>query len=393
MLRSASLVLAALLLAPVPAALAKEESKIQIRLETPTGSGPGNGNGVGKGAVRGDVRTHLQGSKVILQLRVRGLEPDAGYALLCLDGEADPEPALLFSFETGGSGSANLTHDLSKGDDPEAPRDPRGKLLQVVDADDDEILSGWLYGDPADDGPHTKVKERTRLAPDPDADPAGQVEASYRTLPNGRSSLSVATRHIPQGDYELFVDGALVAEFSPNPAGNAKLDFRTRPGKGKGPKKVKPHRKKQQLSFDPRRKLIEVRLDDGTLLFSGPMIAQVQGLNVCAESSAQSPLSGASGSGELSRELESDCETALDVFVMDVAAGPYDVYVDGALVGGFEAVDDAGSVTGGVRFDPTPDDPDEELLDFAIDSGLPVEIFAGGADPDVDVPVLTGSLP
>ena len=391
MLRTAVLVLAAFLLAPAPAALAKEESKIQIRLQSPSGVGPGTGNGIGKGAVRGDVRTHLQGSRVILKLRVRGLEPDASYALLCFEDEGDPEPALLFSFETGRSGSANLTHPLAKGDDPEAPRDPRGKLLVVVDADDDEILQGWLYGEPEDDGPHTKIKERTRLAPDPDTDPDGQVKATYRLLPNGRASLSVATRRIPQGDYQLFVDGEVVADFSPNPAGNAKLDFRTKPGKG--PKRVRPHRKKQQLDFDPRRKLIEVRRDDGTLFFAGPMLAQIEGLNVCAESSEQSLLSGASGSGELLREVESDCETALEISVMDVAAGLYDVYVDGDRVGDFEAVDDAGTVSGGVRFDPTPDDADEELLDFAIDSGLPVEIFEGGADPDVDSPVLTGALP
>lgn len=283
MLRITALALAALLLGPAPAALAKEESKIQIRLEAPSGNS----------SARGEVRTRFQGSRLQLQLRVRGLEPDAPYALLCLEDAGDPAPAELFSFETGGSGSANVKRDLAEGD---PPCDPRGKLLVVVDAVDDAVLEGWLYGDVADDGPKTKVKERTGLAPDPDADPEGRVEALYRTLPNGRGSLSVATRHISEGDYELLVDGVLVAGFSPNSGGNAKLDFRIWPGKAKGPKKPKPHRKKQLLDFDPRCKEIEVRLVDGPVLFAGPMLAQFEafeGLDSCAEPSDPGSLSRA----------------------------------------------------------------------------------------------------
>jgi hypothetical protein len=32
-----------------------------------------------------------------------------------------------------------------------------------------EIVGGWLYGEPEDDGPMTKVKEVTDLEPDEDA--------------------------------------------------------------------------------------------------------------------------------------------------------------------------------------------------------------------------------
>jgi len=405
MLRSALLLAAASLLLPTPAAFAKEESKIQIRLLSPSNGngngnaignaiGNGNGNGNGGSGMRGDVRTHLQGSKVVLQLRVRGLEPDSEYALLCLESETATEAAELLRFSTGANGSANLTQNLAKTEDPEAPADPRGKLLSLVDAGDQEVLRGWLYGAPEDDGPQTKVKERTQLADDEASDPSGRVDATYQRLPNGQGKLAVDARGIPAGDYRLLVDGVEVAVFSPNPGGNAKLDFRTKPGKGKGPKKVKPHQKKQQLDFDPRRKLVEVQLEDGTPMFAGPMLAQVDGLNVCSESAVESALTGAGAeTGTVRREVESDCETALEVAVSDVTAGSYDLYVDGNLVVSFDAADDGGTVVGGARFDPTPDSAEEFALDFAIAAGLPVEIFAMGADPQVDAPLLTGTLP
>jgi hypothetical protein len=48
---------------------------------------------------------------------------------------------------------------------------------------------------------------------------------------------------------------------------------------------------------------------------------------------------------------------------------------------------------GYVRFDPTPDAGEEELvLDFPVAPGLFVDVFNEGADPDVDLPVLSGEL-
>jgi hypothetical protein len=376
-------------------ATAKEESKIQIRLTDPNAPGNGHGNGIGGGAVRADVHTQLQGNKVILRLRARGLEPNTEYALLCKESEEATESAELVRFTTGGSGSANVTQNLAKADDVEAPADPRGKYLAIADGADTslEIVGGWLYGEPQNDGPMTKIKELTVLAPNPDAAPSGEVRARYDMRPNGHGTLSIDMRRVPANDYELLVDGVLVAELTPNSAGNAKADFQTKPINGQGAGHAKPHRKKQQLSFDPRRKEILVQLGDGTAMFSGPMLAQIQGLNVCSTVSSETPLEGATGSGSAALEIEADCETAFEVAVSGVAAGSYDLYVGGALVATFEAADDgSGTVTGGVRFDPTPDAADELLLDFEVGSGSLVEVFNAGADPNVDVPVLTGTL-
>jgi len=289
-----------------------------------------------------------------------------------------------------------VTQNLSKTDDPEAPADPRGKFLAIADAADEtlEIVGGWLYGEPQDDGPMTKIKEVTDLAPDASASPAGQVAARYDMRPNGHGKLSISMRGVPSEDYEVLVDGVPVTTLTPNPAGNAKADFQTRSNPGKGSGMVKPHHKKQQLNFDPRRKEILVRLSDGTPMFSGPMLAQIEGLNVCSPSSVDSPLSGATGSGVAALEVEDNCETAFDVEVTGVAEGTYDLYVDDVLVATFSAADDGfGTITGFVRFDPTPDaGEDELLLDFPVGSGSLVDVFNAGADPNVDLPALSGTL-
>ncbi len=84
------------------------------------------------------------------------------------------------------------------------------------------------------------------------------------------------------GSYDIHVDSDPVAieTLVPNPGGNAKLSLRTHPGNGKGNGKSKGHNKKGMLSIDPRRKLIEVK-QGGAVVFSGPMLAQIPGLNVC----------------------------------------------------------------------------------------------------------------
>jgi len=407
------LVLAFALMALPFAASAKEESKIQIRLTSANGNGNGNGNGnsngLGGDAVRADVQTHLQGSRVILKLRTRGLEPDTEYVLLCRDTKDPGDSAELTRFTSGSNGSANVTQDLSKTDDAEAPADPRGKYLVIAASADPEtdVVGGWLYGKDEDDGPKTKIKEVTDLAPDEEASPSGSVAARYDMRPNGRGKLSISMRGVPAGEYEILIDGAPAVTLTPNPAGNAKADFRTRPNRGNGSGKVKPHHKKKPLTIDPRRKEILVQLvSDQTRMFVGPMLAQIEGLNACSPTATDSPLTGDTGSGVAALELEENCETAFDVEIAGVPEGMYDLYVNGDYADGpvatIDAVDDglgAGTGTGFVRFDPTPDPGEDELpLDFEVGSGSLVEVFTVDpgaepeADPNPDLLVLSGTL-
>jgi hypothetical protein len=392
----AEILILALALITLPfTAGAKEESKIQIRLTDVSGNG--NGNGLGGGAVRANVHTLLQGTKVVLKMRARGLDANTEYVLLCKDDEGATDSAELTRFTSRSNGSANVTQNLSKADDPEAPADPRGKFLVIAKAaeESNEIVGGWLYGEPQDDGPKTKIKEVTELAPAGDASPSGSVAARYDMRPNGHGKLSISMRRVPAEDYEVFVDGVLATTLTPNPAGNAKADFQTKPILGNGSRKVKPHRKKQPLDFDPRRKEILVQLTNGIPMFSGSMIAQIEGLNACTPTSSDTRLTATdTGSGVAALEIEENCETAFDVEIEDVAAGSYDLYVDDVFVATFHAADDgSGTVTGFVRFDPTPDvGEDEWPLDFPVGRGSRVDVLNAGNGLAVDLPVLFGEL-
>lgn len=370
---------AALGLAPA-GAFAKEESKIQVLLLEP-GSCDGNGNGgglaKGQGPI-GDVRSFLQepGGKAELQLKVRGLAPGVAHELLALNGESDPEPRVLASFTTAANGGFVGSFDLHKGDAAEAPTDPRGKYLVVEEAGSDtDLLAGWLYGAPADDCPMTKVKELTRLAADETAAPSGSADARYDMRPNGNGSLVVDLRGVPAGDYDIYVEGAgtePVETLTPNPGGNARATFSTKPSNGNGDPGGKGHNKRGQLGFDPRRMLIEIKQGD-QLYFSGPMLAQIEGLNVCAASETALTLALPSGTGTAVLELEPDCETALAIDASGLAADTYDLLVDGVDVA--DVVVDAGGLVA-LRFDPTPDEGGELPLDFAVTSGSSVELVA-----------------
>jgi len=364
----------ALTLAPA-GAFAKEESKIQVLLLAPGVVCDGNGGGLAKGqGPIGEVRSFLQepGGKAELQLRVRGLAPSTDHELLALASESDLEPQLLASFTTAANGQFVGSFDLHKADAADAPVDPRGKYLVVEEAGSDtDLLAGWLYGAAEDDCPMTKVKELTSLAPDADADPTGSADARYDMRPNGHGSLVVTLRGVPPGDYDIYVEDAgvePVETLTPNPGGSARASFTTKPSNGNG--NGQGHNKRGALGFDPRRKSIELRQGD-QVYFAGPMLAQVEGLNVCSASTTSLTLALPAGSGTAALEVESDCETALVVDASGLAAGTYDLLVDGVDVADVVV---AGDGIAAARFDPTPDAVGELPLDFAISSASSIEL-------------------
>lgn len=362
-----------------PLAAAKEESKIQIRLQ-PLGGG---------GNVRGDVRTKLQGEDASLALRVRGAEPETEHVLLAKAGEDSPDGEEIASFTTGPNGQFTGSFELAIPGGESV--DPRGKYLVVSDGTN-EVLGAWLYGAPADDAPKTKVKELTSLAPDETADPSGEVDARYDMRPNGHGKLKVSTRGIPAGEYDLWVDGVMVESLVPNSGGNAKATFTTKPSNGNS----KPHNAKGPLDFDPRRKLIELRMGDA-LFFSGPMLAQIGGVNVCDAGASSVPFelgpAQTEGAGSIALGIESDCEASVEVEIQDLPAASYDLYVDGTLVAPIEVVDVGGTLSGRVDFDPNPDEAGELQLDFPTDSGTIFDVFASGETPMTGTPLLTATLP
>jgi hypothetical protein len=318
-------------------------------------------------------------SRATLHVMLKKLDGSTEYLLLS-DGVE------LARFTTGSNGSANFTIDLlATGDTSSAPVDPRGALLTVSDGVND-VLEAWVMADPLDDPHKAKIKECTDLEADLAFAPEGAASARYDLLPNGRSRLSLKVVHAPAGDYDLLVDDAMVATFTPNSAGNAKLSFRSTGPKGKS----KPHNQKLGLGFDPRHMLIEIQAVGTTdVYFSGEMLAQIPGVNACAfdgviELLSQGPFQ-TTGAGEMALGTEDDCDRFFDVSVSDLADGSYDVAVGGALVAplGITVVGGVGQV----RFETNADDPGELELDFALDSGSTVTV------EDEGVVMLKGVLP
>ena len=360
---------------------AKEESKIQVPLVDD--SNPGNGNG--KGRNDGKLHSTFTEKQATWRVHVKGLVPGGSYELRARDLEAtDPlDGELIEAFTADSNGQVNLKIDLLQtGDAMNPPSDPRGKLISIYDvvlaAD---VMSGWFYGEVANDTPHTKVKELTEL--DPAAETTeGSVSARYDLRPNGKGVLDLQLQKVAPGSYEIHVDGALIETVTPNPAGNAKVSLRTHPGKGKV--KSKPHNKKGMLSMDPRRKLIELKQSD-VVVFSGPMLAQIPNLNDCGmgEETVTPMLldSGqTAGAGEVTTGVDESCDPIFGVAVSDLAVGDYSLSVDGVEVGTLTVADDGlGGTSGELRFDANPEtnDPDELPLDFPVASGSLVEVMQG----------------
>jgi len=369
---------------------AKEESKIQILLLPPDAHSNGNGKHIGP--LRGYVRTQFQDAIARLRLQLRGAEPATEHVLIAMEDEAAMDGVEIARFTTGSNGQFTGNFDLLGGDGAEAPVDPRGHYLVVSDGSG-VILAGWLYGAAEDDGPLTRVKELTALVPDETVNPSGNASARYERRPNGHGKFQVAMRGVPEDSYELWVDDCLMETITPNSRGNAMATFTTKPGRGRS----LPHNVKGALDRDPRSKWVELKQGD-QVYFSGPMLAQIEGLNACSSSESTTPLvlvpPQVEGSGTVALTVEPDCETSMAVEVENLPVATYDLYADGYLIAEISVTDDGGgNRSGRVDFDPTPDTVDELLLDFPIHSGMVIEVFHAGESAPGSMPLLTATLP
>lgn len=324
----------ALLVAAAPA-LAKEESKIRLVLDNVS-------EGVDPDA-KGWVRVQLDAKRTVLHLKVSRLEPLTEYVVTFNDEE-------FARVTTGAKGGTSQKFDLRTDGASGLPMDPRGKLLAVNDGAMD-ILAGMVSG-PLEPS-WTLVKEWTQLAPEPDV--TGKAYARFQRLPNGNKHFVVMLRGVEPDVYAVLLDGAPLGEIETNSAGNGQLAMRAlhekamaalararAKSKGKGPAF-------QPLVEDPRYRLIEV-LREGVLVFSGPMLAQIPGLNVCAPDLDEVALTGASGEGTLRFGVGEDCGPVMEIEVTGLAAGDHDVQVNGSSVGTLSvAADGTGALTLGLE--------------------------------------------
>jgi hypothetical protein len=360
------LALIALLTIPVVGAHAREESKIMLDFESA-------GGGLSPSA-SGKAMSMMSIHRATLQVMLRRLDGSTEYALLS-DGEE------LTRFTTNSRGFAVLRVDLlTTGDLSSPPIDPRGKLLTVNDGVND-VLQAWVMADPLDDPKKVRIKEWTSLEPDPAFVDVGTASARYMLLPNGRVMVFVQVVRAPVSmDYELLVDGVSAATFTPNPAGVANIMFRSTGAWGRS----LPHNQKLGIEgFEPRNGFIEIRPVGSTdVYFSGEMLAQIPGLNVCTFSERMVMMSlGPDGqlgdAADMKLGVEDDCDRFLDVVVTSLGDGTYDIAVDGSIVAA-----GALSVSGGVgevQFETNAEDPGVLELDFDLASGSVVTVEQTGA--------------
>jgi hypothetical protein len=346
-------ILALLAAGPV---VAKEESKIQVPLE----------NLAGPPGARADLRSKLDAGGATLHLIARGLAGGAEYAVLA-DGIEQAR------FVAQANGHANVMFDLLEADaaSPRVPFDPRGRYVTLHDGVAD-VLGAWYSapGEPA----RTKVKEWTDLAPEPVAG-EGHADARYDRRPNGKASFRVQMRGAPGGVYDVLVAGVSVGTIETNGSGAGRIDFRSQ-----------AHGKKTlDLTFDPRGELVELEMG-GVLHFSGTMLAQIEGLNVCAPSEATVSLeaaAGEAGSGSATLAVEEDCSLELRVEMAGLTAGDHELRVGGAPLLGFPA-DGSDSLV----LDTDPDDGLESALGLDPSGGL-LEVVRGSDSKAV----LSATLP
>lgn len=363
--RTIAMVAGLLLLASAPA-LAKEESKIKLRLDNvATGT---------DARARGWARVMLDANRTLLHIKVRRLQPSTEYIVTFNGVEFD-------RFTTAGNGHANVKFDLMGDGATVLPTDPRGQLLAINDGTED-VLAGVVSG-PME--PRWIIaKEWTDL--EPEAAVTGRAFARFRRNPNGLMIFVVGLRHLtPRTDYDVLLDGALLGTISTNGAGNGALRFKGRPSGAKGGPKFNPRRKWQPLPEDPRYRLIEVLEGGTTLVFSGPMEAQIAGLNDCVADLTEVAMTGASGSGAVRHGVGDDCDDVVEVEVAGLAEGDYDLQVNSVSVATLAVAADG---TGSLVFESDPESG-EELLDFTLQSGDVVDVV----DTVATSVVLSATLP
>jgi hypothetical protein len=348
---------------------------------------------------RGKVRLRLQENRATFQVKVRRLDPSAVYEL-----RRDSVP--VGEIATDGAGAANVVFRAPEsGSDPVLDFDPRGSFMSVGQGELD-VLGAVVSGGLELDG--IKIQEKTSLEPtELLADfPKAEARLKYEVRPNGKRKFELDARHLPPGTYEMWViDEALaeteIASFTTNPAGNAKVTFGFAPPKknGKEPKGKKPMNKPGRvkgmaLDFDPRTATIEIRQGED-VYFSGSMLAQIPGLNVCEPESSMVDLALVGSPeqvfGVAAFEVAEDCSRTFEVGIGDDAGvtltpGLYDLSVGSDLVGEIEAqAGEGGAVEGGIAFFS---EPEEEQLALTFDPrGQTV-----GVEQET-VGILTGDLP
>jgi hypothetical protein len=325
-------IVAALLAAPAQAG--EDRFRLRAQMEN-TGVDPD---------ASGKIWVKLRPTRSDLGAVLKGLDPATSYSLTV---GGVPEA----SFQPNAAGVYKARFRTSAPAPELLDFDPRGLVVAVNDGSAD-VLRSVISG--PGEAPGTVVDERSNLVPQAVSGEA-RVEARFQLRRDERRKLTVKVEGVPDGSYDLFVDGTLRATI-PAARGRGKVAFDTKPGLGKLP-----------LDFDPRGLVIDL-VAGSSVVSSGPLEAQIDDVNVCAPEESEIFLAAAvlGGQAKARFRTKDDCDRDFRVEVEDVPEGLYELWVAGVPRGAFDVVFDPaqGENEGEIEFDTDPDDPHEQLLDF-----------------------------
>lgn len=253
--------------------------------------------------------------------------------------------------------------------------DPRGAVLSINDGTD-ELLSMIFSGEGEPD--KMRVDERTDLAR-AESELRGRVSLRYLEQTN-QDRFIVHFLGMERGDYEFFVDGKLLDEISLNKGRSTQRTFRLWKGTHakKNPQIGHGKDKNKALDFDPRGLVVDV-VRGGEIIFSGEMLAQIEGINGVQTGEASLDLTStgldvdATGSTLLS--LDEEGVLSLTIEVGNLPAGDYEVLVGGTIRGTLSVTGADPGSTGTLVFASEPE-ADEVLLDFDV-FGKTVDVRQG----------------
>lgn len=233
--------------------------------------------------------------------------------------------------------------------------DPRGSQISIED-DSGKILETKFNSEGDPDG--TLVNEITALTPTVLA-PGGEGSARYQST-GERSTFKVEIEDIPEGDYDLYIDGIhrgfISVESGKKGTTKGEIEFDSQPDS-----------MKQPLEFDPRNKSIDI-IRNAETYFTDLMIAQIKNVNSCIFSKTSMQLESTGTDADASAELEFDtkenCVRGFKVEVEDLPVGEYELIVDGNVRGVLSMTNSLSGTNGELEFSSDPHESGKQLLNF-----------------------------
>ena len=244
--------------------------------------------------------------------------------------------------DTDGDGANDDMDDDTDGDGNSNAEDDDDNNDGVEDDDD---------GSPDGPGEQKLTNQLTRTAA---ATATATAKAQIHLRSTGSAKFEVEVEHFVPGSYDLLVGGiprgVILIEAGQS---DGQIEFDTAPN---DPGEI-------LLDFNPAGQTLSI-LSGGIEYFTGQAPTPGASEQSWESSLARSPAAPANAEGSLKFSLSSGGSVTLTIELQNLVAGVYDVKVAGVIRGQVTMTLHSNEVEGRLKFTPTPNDPDEALLDF-----------------------------